>query len=315
MINLRQSPEIVDWLLTGDVAIQYQTQRDLLAADRATCDELQNRIAGEGWGARYLVQRRPDGHWGRGYYQPKWTSTHYTLLELKNLGLPADNSPAADSTIMLLNECMGIDGGIIYSPGWRNSDVCINGMVLNFGSWFAPHHPTLKALINFLLDARMNDGGWNCRHLHGATHSSLHTTISVLEGLSEYRRSGGNYQLDFIRSAEQAAVEFLLEHHLFRSSRTGAVINPKFLLLSWPCRWQYDILRALDYFQLAAVDYDSRMQPARDILLQKRRRDGRWPLQNRHPGQTHFEMEQTGQPSRWNTLRALRVLQAVISKQ
>ncbi|MFH1852524.1 MAG: hypothetical protein ABIA75_09280 [Candidatus Neomarinimicrobiota bacterium] len=315
MINLQQSPEIVDWLLTGDVAIRYQTHRDLLNSDQALIDATQKRIATEGWGARLLAQRRPDGHWGHGYYQPKWTSTHYTLLELKNLGLPVDNSPAADSTVMLLNECLGSDGGIIYSRDWQNSDVCINGMVLNFGSWFAPHHPTLKALINYLLAARMNDGGWNCRHHHGATHSSLHTTISVLEGLLEYRRSGGDYKLDFIRAAEQAAVEFLLEHRLFQSSRTGAVINPQLLLLSWPCRWRYDILRALDYFQSAGLPYDDRLKPALDILHKKRRRDGRWPLQNRHPGQTHFEMEQTGQPSRWNTLRALRVLQAVISKQ
>jgi len=299
---------VINWLLAGDVTIQYQVHRDLIDSDQTTVKKLQERIASEGWGARYLALQNANGHWGRGYYQPKWTSTHYTLQDLKNLGLPAANLQARASVFMILDHCHEQDGGINYFPQHQVSDVCLGGMVLDFGAWFQPGHPTLDSIIDFLLNTQMADGGWNCRHLHGAIHSSLHTTLSVLEGFLEYRRSGGKYKLDHISEVEQQGVEFILKHRLFQSHRTSKTINPQFLLLSYPCRWHYDILRALDYFQKAGIGYDSRMQPALDILLKKRRKDSTWPVQNKHPGQVHFELEKIGAPSRWNTLRALRVL-------
>ena len=301
-------PIPMDWLLTGDVAILYQVHCDLLDSDQTTVKKLQERIATEGWGVRYLALQNANGHWGRGYYQPKWTSTHYSLQDLKNFGLPADNPQAAAAVGRLLEECLAKDGGINYSSTLPNSDVCLGGMVLDIGSWFQPGHPTLDSIVEFLLARLMNDGGWNCENLKGATHSSLHTTLSVLEGFLEYRRSGGDHQLDRIAAAERGGIEFILKHKIYQSHRTGKTIKPQFLLLSYPCRWHYDILRALDYFQNANIGYDSRMQPALDILLKKRRKDGTWLVQNRHPGQVHFELEKIGAPSRWNTLRALRVL-------
>lgn len=297
-----------EWLLAGDVSIRYQVHRDLLQSDQSTTSALQQRIATECWGARYLALQNANGHWGHGYYQPKWTSTHYSLQDLKNFGLPADNPQATAAVSRLLEECLAEDGGINYSRTLPNSDVCLGGMVLDIGSWFQPGHPTLDSIIDFLLNTQMADGGWNCQHLQGATHSSLHTTLSVLEGLLEYRHSGGDHQLDRIADAERGGIEFILRHKLYQSHRTGRTIKPQFLLLSYPCRWHYDILRALDYFQKARIGYDSRMQPALDILLKKRHNDGTWPVQNKHPGQVHFDMEPVGQPSRWNTLRSLRVL-------
>ena len=139
-------------------------------------------------------------------------------------------------------------------------------------------------------------------------HSSMHTTISVLEGILEYTKNGYRYRLKELQEAADQSREFLLRHRLFRSDRTGNVIDKKWLMLSYPSRWKYDILRALDYFQFAGIDYDPRMQDALDYLEKKRRKDYTWPVQAKHPGQTHFEMEKTGGPSRWNTLRALRVL-------
>jgi hypothetical protein len=130
----------------------------------------------------------------------------------------------------------------------------------------------------------------------------------VLEGILEYARNGYHYRLEELLSAAGKAREFLLEHNLFRSDKTGEVIDKKWLMLSYPSRWRYDILRALDYFQFAGACYDPRMQDALDILMKKQRKDGTWPVQAKHPGQVHFDMEQTGAPSRWNTLRALRVL-------
>jgi hypothetical protein len=182
-------------------------------------------------------------------------------------------------------------------------------MFLNYATYFGMLEQDLHSIIDFLIDLQMPDGGYNCESNHkGAVHSSLHSTISVLEGIQAYAQNGYTYRLAELQSIAADSREFILQHHLFRSDRTGEIINKRFLMLSYPSRWYYDILRALDYFQFAGMPYDPRMQDALDILSNKRRKDGTWPVQARHPGQTHFEMEQTGKPSRWNTLRALRVL-------
>jgi hypothetical protein len=182
-------------------------------------------------------------------------------------------------------------------------------MGLNYACYFGAEEGGLRSIVDFILSQQLPDGGFNCRfNRAGAVHSSLHSTLSILEGILEYRENGYRYRVKELEKAEREAGEFLLEHKLFRSHRTGEVIDKKMLMLSHPSRWKYDILRALDYFQAAGARYDRRMDDAVEILLKKRRADGTWPLQARHAGQTHFDMEKTGQPSRWNTLRALRVL-------
>lgn len=298
----------IAWLLKGEVSIQYQVYKDLLESETSYLNMLQRKIETEGWGAQFLAVQNPNSHWGRGYYQPKWTSTHYTLLDLKNLGLPQDNIKVRKIINMLLDQSVFKDGGINYSKTVKISDVCITGMVVNFASYFQYIDKRVNGLIDYLLSVQLPDGGWNCEHHRGATHSSLHTTISVLEGLLEYRKAGAIYKLEEIKVAENKGQEFILEHKLFQSHRTGKTIDAKMLMLSYPYRWRYDILRALDYFQFTNMKYDNRMDAAIEILLKKQRKDGTWPLQRKHPGQVHFDMEQTGKPSRWNTLRALRVL-------
>jgi hypothetical protein len=298
---------LINWLLTGDVSIQYQVQHDLLTSDNK---QLRNRISKEGWGAKFLQKRNKEGYWGRGFYQPKWTSTHYTILDLKNLGISPNNKEIKQSISVVLDSLKAPDGGIYPTGLTKSSDVCINGMFINYASYFQMNEDKLKSIIDFLLNEHMHDGGFNCQSNRrgGAVHSSVHSTLSVLEGMHEYEHNGYKYRLKELLKAKETAIEFLLIHKLFRSHRTGAIIDKKMLMLSYPSRWRYDILRALDYFQLAGIDYDDRMDDAIEILLKKRRNDGTWPLQARHPGQTHFEMEETGKPSRWNTLRALRVL-------
>jgi hypothetical protein len=130
----------------------------------------------------------------------------------------------------------------------------------------------------------------------------------VLEGINEYQKNEYNYRLDELISAKNEAQEFILMHKLFKSDKTGEIIKAGFLKLCYPGRWYYDILKAMDFFQLAKVKYDDRMKDAIDIILAKRTEDGLWKLASNHPGKTHFEMEVPGKPSRWNTLRALRVL-------
>lgn len=298
--------KIIKWLLEGDVSIQYQVHRDLLGS---TQNRIRQRIEKEGWGTGFLSRRLEHGHWGRGFYQPKWTSTHYTLLDLKNLNISPNNPEIRQTLSMIFKNRKGQDGGINHSGTIKNSDVCLNGMVLNYSSYFSVHEDELKSIVDFLISQHMKDGGFNCHsNRYGAVHSSLHTTLSVAEGILEYSKKGFRYRISELQNAENRCREFILQHRLFKSDRTGAIINKKMLMLSYPTRWRYDILRALDYLQFAAVDYDKRMDDAIEVLLRKRRNDGRWPLQAKHPGQTHFDMEKSGKPSRWNTLRALRVL-------
>ena len=298
--------EILNWLLEGDVALQYQVYRDLLSIEHK---DLQDRIAQEGWGARFMAKRKPDGHWGKAFYQPKWTSSHYTLLDLRNLCI-APSNPLIRETIELIlkNEKAG-DGGILPIGKNQLTDLCINGMFLNYASYFKTNESHLKSVVDCILAQIMPDGGFNCRsNRFRAVHSSLHTTLSVLEGITEYELHTYTYRLQELIHAKKSAIEFILKHQLYLSDRTGKIINKDFLKLTYPSRWRYDILRALDYFQHAKVKWDDRMKPAIQIVLKKQNKDSTWNVQAKHPGQVHFEMEKAGKPSRWNTLRALRVL-------
>jgi hypothetical protein len=298
--------QIIDWLLEGDVSIQYQVRRDLLGSELPA---LQERIAVEGWGAEFLRRRQENGHWGRGFYQPKWISTHYTLLDIKNLGFPPDHPLIAESVSILLRDEKGGDGGVNPARTISQSDVCVNGMFLNYACYFHADQAELRSIVDYVITQHMPDGGFNCYfNRQGAVHSSLHSTISLLEGILEYGINGYQYRLAELERIAAEAREFLLKHQLFRSHRTGEIIDKRMLMLSYPSRWYYDILRALDYFRGAGCAYDPRMAPALDVLKSKQRKDWKWSLQNKHTGLTHFEMEKAGGPSRWNTLRALRVL-------
>ncbi len=301
--------ELIQWLLQGDVSIQYQTHRDLLGLSKP---ELRARIATEGWGAKFLSFRKPEGHWGQGFYQPKWISSHYTLLDLKHLNISPDLPEIRESILKIAHNNKSDDGGINPHRDYRLnplSDMCINGMFLNYACYFGIDEEELKSVVDCLLGHQMPDGGFNCRvNRSGAVHSSLHTTISVLEGLWEYKKKGYTYRITELERIAAEAREFILMHRLYKSDKTGEIIHKKFTMLSYPSRWFYDILRALAYFQDAGVEYDPRMQDALDVLLKKRRKDGTWTVQAKHAGKVHFDMEKTGSPSRWNTLRALRVL-------
>ena len=299
--------EIIDWLLEGDVSIQYQTYRDLLGIERT---DLRSRIAREGWGAEFLVRRNSSGHWGLKFYQPKWISSHYTLLDLRNLCIEKDHPTIHETLGMIIQNEKGPDGGVLPIGTTKTSDVCVNGMFLNYAAFFNLAEESLKSIIDFLLKEHMPDGGFNCRsNRSGAVHSSLHSSISVLEGLYEYESNNYGYRIIDVKKARLDATEFILLHQLYLSDRTGEVIHPDFLRLPYPSRWRYDILRALDYFRHSTTPWDDRMKRAIDHLLRKRTKDGRWKLNAKYPGKVHFDMEQAGKPSRWNTLRSLRVLE------
>ncbi len=299
--------KIKGWLLEGDVSIQYQVHLDLSGVDRK---DLQLRIAYEGWGKQFLSKRHSNGHWGDRFYQPKWISTHYTLLDLRNLNLSPDNKIVKETIELVLDAGKAEDGGIPLGPSTSiHSDVCVNGMFLNYSSYFKTAETKLHSIVDSILNEIMPDGGFNCvTTRNGAKHSSLHSTISVLEGLNEFQKSGHTYRMNDVQSTKESAEEFILRHRLFLSDRTGNIINKDFLKLSYPGRWKYDILRALDYFQFVGRKWDERMAEAVEVIQKKRKQNGTWNVQAAHPGQIHFLMEKAGVPSRWNTLRALRVL-------
>ena len=186
--NALDELQLIAWLLEGDVSIQYQVHRDLLANEEP---HLRERIETEGWGAQFLSFRNKEGHWGQRFYQPKWISTHYTILDLKNLAISPKNEEIRQSLSQVIQRLKGPDGGILPIGIEKKSDACINGMFLNYASNFRIKENKLKSIVDFLLSEHMNDGGFNCNsNRKGAIHSSMHSTISVIEGILVYTRNG-----------------------------------------------------------------------------------------------------------------------------
>ena len=316
MAAVSKSDRVVEWLLAGDPAIRWQTLRDLLGAPPRTVQRERDRISLQGWGARLLARQGSDGRWAGGQssdgglYLPKWISTTYTMLTLRDFGLPETNGQARKACNLLFEEGLQPNGGIAYgswAKRYPRGETCVTGMVLSILSYFDYPDTRLGTIASHLLAEQMSDGGWNCRREKGATHSSVHTTISVLEALQHYERYGGRPRRA-VQAARRRAREFLLLHRLFRSHRTGAIMKSEFTRFVFPPRWHYDILRALDHFQAAGAPRDPRLEEAIEIVRSRRRPDGRWLLENGYRGKTYFDLERLGAPSRWNTLRALRVL-------
>lgn len=304
--GVADTSDILSWLKAGDVSVRYQARRDLEGIDDPT---LRARIAREGWGARFLHARNPDGSWGRGFYQPKWTSTHYTLLDLKLVGLPPDNTLARESIAKVLREERKEDGGVGPGKTIPQSDVCVNGMVLNYAAYFRTPEAELKRIVDYILGEQMGDGGFNCDKGRTTVHaSSFASTLSVLEGICEYAANGYRYRLGELEAAARAGREVLLTRRLFRALRTGEIVRDDFLRLSFPPRWKYNVLRALDYFRAAGCPWDERMREALDVVLARRRPDGRWLAGAPIPGELHFAMEDARGPGRWTTLCAMRVI-------
>lgn len=296
----------IPWILEGDVSLQYQVHRNLLDSPATITDALRGRISTEGWGKRFLEKRDSEsGLWGDGLYSPKWISTHYTLLDLKNLGLDPACPQYIESSRILLDK-MWFDNG--RTKNYRHADLCVCAMLLGICCYGRIQAPKLYEIVDYILRKQYPDGGWNCEWEKGDQLSSLHTTLSVLEAFRDYETNEYAYRLEEIKSSIPPAQEFILKKNLFRSVRSGEIIDPKMLMLSYPSRWKYDILRCLDYFASVEKTYDDRMEEALRLILQKKRRNNRWPVQQRYSGRIHFDMERTGGDSRWNTLRALRVL-------
>ncbi len=302
--------DVISWLMAGDAAIRWQTMRDLLDAPEQEWKAEQQRTLESGWGAQFLARQDANGTWGGGIYSPKWISTTYTLLTLHSIGIPRACEAAQRGTALMLDKLLGATCDSEFHRKLEACDRCIVGMILQLAVYFQMDDARIEAMVDNLLLEMMPDGAWNCRRMRKPRphHSSFHTTFNVLDGLRAYLEWHNGARRNDVLAAEQSALEFMLQHRLYKSDKTGEIINKKFTMLALPYRWQYDILRGLDYFAQVGAPRDERMQDAIDLLQAKRSDDGFWPVQQKYSGKVFFEMEKIGGPSRWNTLRALRVL-------
>jgi hypothetical protein len=306
---------VLDWLLDSDPSIRWQALRDLAGASDEVVAAEHARVATEGWGARLLALQGDDGQWDGGALFPArwgertdrneaqpWTATEPTLTLLRVFGVDPGDERVRRAVAQVKDNCLWEYDDEPFFDG--EVEPCINGHTVSLGAYFGQD---VEGIVVRLLGEQLSDGGWNCEAENGSVRSSFDTTINVLEGLLAYEQATGG-------SAESIAVrrrgeEYLLERALMRRKSTGDVVNPAWLQFSFPNRWHYDVLRALDYFRATGDSPDPRLDEAIELLRSKRQPDGRWLLENTHPGKVHFPLEDgDGRPSRWNTLRALRVL-------
>jgi hypothetical protein len=291
---------VLTWLLDSDPSIRWQVLRDLTDEPDAAVAAERSRVATEGWGAELLDRQRPDGRWGDG----GWKATYYTLLLLKSLGLDPQSEPAGEMVARVRDR-------VTWGPEFGDSpffegevEPCINGGTLALGGYFGV---VSDRLADRLLGEQLADGGWNCEAERGSVRSSFHSTICVLEGLLEYERARG--ATPAVAAARARAHDYLLERRLFRRLSTGEVIDPRWTRFSFPVTWQYDVLRGLDYLRSVGAEPDERMDEAVALVVRRGHQNGRWPLAVPYSDRADLDLgEERGKASRWNTLRAYRVL-------
>ena len=316
---------VIDWLLDpehSDPSIRWQVRRDLLDAPQSEWAAERAKVETAGWGARLIAVEDEDGQWAGGAYFPSdfdfhgpeaqpgsgqpWTATTHALSQLREFGLDPSSDRARNAVELIGANSHWEHAGQSYWDG--EVEPCINGVTVANGSYFGVD---VSPIVERLLGERLEDGGWNCETENGSVRSSFGTTINVLEGLLEYERATGGTPES--RAARGAGEEYLLERRLFRRLSTGEPADERFLYFLHPNRWHYDVLRALDYFRASAgltgATPDPRLAEAIEHVRSRRSEDGTWPLDWSPTGRVWFEVDDgQGEPSRWVTLRAMRVL-------
>jgi hypothetical protein len=304
----------IDWLLESDPSIRWQVKRDLLGAPPYEVASERARVAVEGLGARLLSLQDPDGRWGGAAWNRGWNSTMHVLMLLREFGLDPAYHQARRAVELVRDRVTWKGCGpkeCEQNPFFAGEiEPCINGQVAAVGAYFGQD---VRGLIDRLLSEQLTDGGWNCEAENGSTRSSFNTTICVLEALLEYERR--RVPDSAVTDARLRGQEYLLDRRLVRRRSTGEIISTdrksgaSFTDFAFPTWWHYDVLRALDYLRSAGVSPDERAEEAIAIVESKRDADGRWPLDVRYAGAMPIDIDDgAGRPSRWNTLRALRVL-------
>jgi hypothetical protein len=305
---------VVAWLLDSDPAVRWQVMRDLSDASDDEVAAERARVATEGAGARLLALQAADGRWGGAAWNRGWNSTMHVLSLLREMGLDPESAEARRAVGLVRDrvtwqgcgppEC---DGNPFFAG---EVEPCINGQVAASGAYFGQD---VRGVVDRLLGEQLSDGGWNCEAADGSTRSSFNSTICVLEALLDYEGAVGSSPA--VTEARLRGQEYLLERRLFRRRSTGEVIErdrkggAAWARFAFPTWWHYDVLRGLEYLRRAGAPPDDRVAEAIALVASKRDGDGRWPLETRYPGLMPVELDAgEGRPSRWITLRALRVL-------
>jgi hypothetical protein len=319
---------VTQWLLDSDPSIRWQVMRDVLDRPESEWAVERARVETDGWGARLLALQDDDGQWAGGAHFPgdfkwpgpetfqgpgqpwlgdgqPWTSTSHVLALLREFGIDPSSDRMRRTVELVGANCRWEYDGLPYWGG--EVEPCINGALVANGTYLGVD---MSPVVERLVGETLEDGGWNCEAENGSLRSSYNTTINVLEGLLGFERATGGTEAS--RAARRSGEEYLLKRHLYKRLSTGEAADDRFLRLTHPNRYFYDVLRALDYFRAAGTFTgtapDARLGEAIDYLRSRRRDDGRWDLDWSPNGRTWFDMEELGEPSRWVTLRALRVL-------
>jgi hypothetical protein len=304
---------VIPWLLDSDPSIRWQVMGDLTdaAADEVAAERA--KVATEGAGARLLALQASDGRWGGATWNRGWDSTMHVLSLLREMGLDPGSDEARRAVGLVRDRVTWQGCGpqeADDNPFFAGEvEPCINGQVAASGAYF---RQDVRGIVDRLLTEQLPDGGWNCEAVNGSTRSSFNTTICVLEALFEQEQAGG--RSPEVTAARLRGQEYLLERRMFRRLSTGEIIDDrkgdhKWTCFAFPTWWHYDVLRGLEYLRRAGAVPDERVAEAIDLVASKRDDDGRWPLETQHPGRMLVETDEgEGRPSRWNTLRALRVL-------
>jgi hypothetical protein len=294
---------VIHWLLDSDPAIRWQVMRDLTNAPPDEVAAERAKVATEGWGAQLLAAQDPDGRWGGGTFVPRWIGTSDTLHLLYLFG-PEPDAPEIRRALAPVHEAARWD----YDPNLRfwegEVEPCINGRTVAIGAYFGQD---VRGIVDRLLNEQMADGGWNCEQENGSKRGAFDSTLNVLEGLLEYERStGANGD---VAAARVRGEEYLLERRLLRRLSDGEIPQKRWLYVGFPNAWFYDVVRVLDYMRQARTAPDESMGEALDIVESKRTDDGRWLMDHAYHDASHVDFgEAEGQPSRWISLRALRIL-------
>lgn len=306
--------DVIEYLMSADPAIRWQVMRDLTDASGDEVRAERAKVATEGWGARLLAEQGADGLWDGGTYRPgwvdedrpffdAWTATHFSLQSLVEFGLDPD-SPEAQRAVALVRDNARWDyNGEPYFDG--EVEPCINGIALTSGAYFGQSAAPIAAT---LVATQHDDGGWNCWEEDAGAPSSFHSTICAVEGLWAWEQATGG--ADELRAARRRGEEYLLDRRLYKRKADGTIPDPRMTMTSVPWRWFHDFLRGLEYMRVARPERDPRCADAIELLRSKQLPNGLFPFENNHEGPTLFSMdaEHDGFPSRWVTLRAMRVL-------